>query len=72
MRVLQSTLLNGDRKHEPKETKELGSGDKFPACRCWRSKKFPMCDGSHAAYNKETGDNVGPLVVSVKSGGASS
>lgn len=32
-------------------------------CRCWRSKTFPLCDGSHAKHNTETGDNVGPLVV---------
>ncbi|KAK4533745.1 hypothetical protein CCYA_CCYA19G4627 [Cyanidiococcus yangmingshanensis] len=71
-RSLQGNLLNGERKREPKETKELTQGDKFPACRCWQSKKFPMCDGSHATYNKETGDSVGPLVVTVKAGGAGS
>merc|ERR1719265_43733 len=27
-------------------------------CRCWRSKKFPFCDGTHNQYNKETGDNI--------------
>ena len=32
-------------------------------CRCWKSKKFPYCDGSHVAHNRETGDNVGPLIV---------
>ena len=32
-------------------------------CRCWRSKTFPMCDGSHVKHNKETGDNTGPLVI---------
>ncbi|PNW88914.1 hypothetical protein CHLRE_01g050550v5 [Chlamydomonas reinhardtii] len=32
-------------------------------CRCWRSSKFPMCDGAHVKHNKETGDNVGPLVI---------
>jgi CDGSH-type Zn-finger protein len=32
-------------------------------CRCWRSEKFPYCDGRHVAHNKETGDNVGPLVL---------
>lgn len=32
-------------------------------CRCWKSKTFPYCDGSHAKHNKETGDNVGPLIV---------
>ncbi|XAR66176.1 hypothetical protein NMG60_11012298 [Bertholletia excelsa] len=32
-------------------------------CRCWRSKTFPLCDGSHVKHNKETGDNVGPLLL---------
>eukprot|EP00262_Sarcandra_glabra_P015581 TRINITY_DN4831_c0_g1_i1.p1 TRINITY_DN4831_c0_g1~~TRINITY_DN4831_c0_g1_i1.p1 ORF type:complete len:106 (-),score=7.19 TRINITY_DN4831_c0_g1_i1:29-346(-) len=32
-------------------------------CRCWRSKTFPLCDGSHVKHNKATGDNVGPLLV---------
>lgn len=35
-------------------------------CRCWKSKKFPLCDGSHVKHNKETGDNVGPLVLQQK------
>ncbi|XP_060064138.1 CDGSH iron-sulfur domain-containing protein 2 homolog B-like [Ylistrum balloti] len=37
--------------------------DKVTYCRCWRSKKFPLCDGSHNKHNEETGDNVGPLVL---------
>lgn len=32
-------------------------------CRCWRSKTFPYCDGSHVKHNKSTGDNTGPLVI---------
>ena len=32
-------------------------------CRCWRSKTFPKCDGSHVKHNNETGDNTGPLVI---------
>ncbi|RWS03765.1 CDGSH iron-sulfur domain-containing protein 1-like isoform X1 [Dinothrombium tinctorium] len=32
-------------------------------CRCWRSKKFPYCDGSHNSHNEATGDNVGPLII---------
>ncbi|PNH07411.1 CDGSH iron-sulfur domain-containing protein 1 [Tetrabaena socialis] len=32
-------------------------------CRCWRSAKFPYCDGAHVKHNKATGDNVGPLVI---------
>jgi CDGSH-type Zn-finger protein len=32
-------------------------------CRCWRSETFPLCNGAHAKHNKETGDNVGPLLL---------
>ncbi|PAA83174.1 hypothetical protein BOX15_Mlig029580g1, partial [Macrostomum lignano] len=39
------------------------SGDKVCMCRCWRSKQFPYCDGTHNQHNKDTGDNVGPLIV---------
>ena len=35
-------------------------------CRCWQSEKFPLCDGSHMKHNEATGDNVGPLIVTVK------
>lgn len=28
------------------------------------SLQFPMCNGSHVKHNKETGDNVGPLIIS--------
>lgn len=38
-------------------------GNKTVLCRCWRSKCFPKCDGSHAKHNKETGDNVGPIII---------
>uniref|UniRef100_A0A8C5ZXV2 Iron-binding zinc finger CDGSH type domain-containing protein n=1 Tax=Marmota marmota marmota TaxID=9994 RepID=A0A8C5ZXV2_MARMA len=41
-------------------------GDKAVFCHCWRSKKFPFCDGSHRKHNEETGDNVGPLIVKKK------
>ncbi len=32
-------------------------------CRCWKSSKFPFCDGTHKKHNQETGDNVGPLIM---------
>ncbi|XP_050520294.1 CDGSH iron-sulfur domain-containing protein 2 homolog [Daktulosphaira vitifoliae] len=40
---------------------ELGDSTAF--CRCWRSSKFPLCDGAHNVYNKLCQDNVGPLIV---------
>ncbi|CAG0893909.1 unnamed protein product [Darwinula stevensoni] len=41
-------------------------GDKKVFCRCWKSKKFPYCDGSHTGHNTDTGDNVGPLIIKKK------
>ncbi|XP_032410465.1 CDGSH iron-sulfur domain-containing protein 1 [Xiphophorus hellerii] len=41
-------------------------GAKAVYCRCWKSKKFPYCDGAHNSHNEETGDNVGPLIVKRK------
>ena len=38
-------------------------GGKVAFCRCWRSKTFPLCDGSHSVWNQESGDNIGPLVL---------
>ncbi|XP_030758233.1 CDGSH iron-sulfur domain-containing protein 2 homolog [Sitophilus oryzae] len=37
--------------------------EKAAFCRCWKSKNWPYCDGSHANHNKETGDNIGPVIV---------
>lgn len=37
--------------------------DRVCYCRCWRSKSWPYCDGSHNAHNTLTGDNVAPLVI---------
>merc|ERR1712062_46574 len=41
--------------------------DKEVYRRCWKSKSFPYCDGSHNAHNKKTGDNTGPLIIKKKS-----
>ncbi|XP_077589692.1 CDGSH iron-sulfur domain-containing protein 1 [Stigmatopora nigra] len=41
-------------------------GSKAVYCRCWKSQKFPYCDGAHSKHNEETGDNVGPLIIKKK------
>ncbi|TFJ80007.1 hypothetical protein NSK_008565 [Nannochloropsis salina CCMP1776] len=49
-----------------KDIEDLMKKDKngvVAICRCWRSKNFPLCDGSHTAFNKTCGDNVGPAVL---------
>lgn len=38
-------------------------GNKTVFCRCWRSKKFPYCDGAHVSHNKNCDDNIGPLIL---------
>uniref|UniRef100_A0A3B0MWY2 Iron-binding zinc finger CDGSH type, putative n=1 Tax=Theileria annulata TaxID=5874 RepID=A0A3B0MWY2_THEAN len=38
---------------------------KVCVCRCWQSKKFPYCDGTHKLL-MENGDNVGPYVAILK------
>jgi CDGSH-type Zn-finger protein len=45
------------------ETMEACKAGKVVMCRCWKSEKFPYCDGAHNKHNQETGDNVGPLIV---------
>mmetsp|Transcript_19150 Transcript_19150/g.55677 ORF Transcript_19150/g.55677 Transcript_19150/m.55677 type:complete len:183 (-) Transcript_19150:5216-5764(-) len=43
---------------------QLNASSKKVYCRCWESNTFPLCDGSHMKHNEETGDNVGPIIIS--------
>ena len=57
------------KKHQPKVVDTVDVEDlpeKVAFCRCWKSSTFPKCDGSHNKHNKETGDNVGPLLINKK------
>lgn len=45
---------------------DVKAGEKKVFCRCWESGTFPLCDGKHMAHNKATGDNLGPLIVTVE------
>uniref|UniRef100_A0A8C3J8C7 CDGSH iron-sulfur domain-containing protein 2 n=1 Tax=Calidris pygmaea TaxID=425635 RepID=A0A8C3J8C7_9CHAR len=49
-------------KENPKVVNEINIEDLCLTkayCRCWRSKTFPVCDGSHNKHNELTGDNAG-------------
>lgn len=65
--LAKGTPINPEiKKDQPKvvdtlDVEDLGNKSVF--CRCWRSKKFPYCDGSHVGHNKQCGDNVGPLII---------
>jgi CDGSH-type Zn-finger protein len=50
---------NLPRRHE----EEVPAGKRVAFCRCWQSGKFPYCDGTHKKLSAETGDDVGPVVV---------
>ncbi|KAI6174672.1 ZnF-CDGSH domain-containing protein [Aphelenchoides bicaudatus] len=54
--------LDSDKVVDSQDIEDIG--EKKAYCRCWKSSKFPYCDGSHNNHNKQTGDNVGPLIVS--------
>lgn len=47
------------------DQERMCGGEKKVYCRCWKSGTFPLCDGAHVDHNKISGDNVGPLIVSV-------
>ena len=36
-------------------------GESISLCRCWRSQKFPLCDGSH----NDVDDGKGPAIIHV-------
>ena len=50
---------------------KIDAGAKKVYCRCWLSETFPLCNGAHMEHNKATGDNLGPLIVSVSEAGTS-
>lgn len=60
-KVNQSILKDQEKVVDTVNIEDIG--DKKVFCRCWKSKKFPYCDGAHNKHNEETGDNVGPLII---------
>lgn len=59
--------INPSIKKDVDKVVDMLKADELPKkavfCRCWRSGKFPYCDGAHVKHNQATGDNVGPLIV---------
>ncbi|OGT47275.1 MAG: hypothetical protein A3F17_08440 [Gammaproteobacteria bacterium RIFCSPHIGHO2_12_FULL_41_15] len=53
--------------HPQKHEQTIKPGERIALCRCWQSKTFPYCDGSHRAHNEICGDRVGPAVITVDS-----
>lgn len=49
--------------HPMRHTETVAEGKIVAFCRCWQSDKFPHCDGTHKKINAETGDAVGPVIV---------
>ena len=45
------------------DIEDLAGKEMVKICRCFKSKTFPFCDGSHNEHNKETGDNAGCVVI---------
>lgn len=42
----------------PRTVVELEPGERVALCRCFKSSKFPFCDGTHKQYQ-----GVGPVIV---------
>lgn len=61
-RINTSVEMEKEKVVHIEDMEDLASGDKKCYCRCWKSAKFPYCDGAHVKHNKETGDNIGPLI----------
>ncbi|KAF8060589.1 Cisd1 [Scenedesmus sp. PABB004] len=61
--VARAGLVNPDIKKDTDKVVDMLKAEELPKkavfCRCWRSKKFPYCDGAHVKHNTETGDNLG-------------
>ena len=57
---------NYDKYHHLIQYATAGEEKTIKICRCWQSKKFPYCDGTHK-HLVEAGDVVGPFVVKVNS-----
>eukprot|EP00276_Gloeochaete_wittrockiana_P005575 CAMPEP_0184653538 /NCGR_PEP_ID=MMETSP0308-20130426/11255_1 /TAXON_ID=38269 /ORGANISM="Gloeochaete witrockiana, Strain SAG 46.84" /LENGTH=95 /DNA_ID=CAMNT_0027089047 /DNA_START=68 /DNA_END=355 /DNA_ORIENTATION=- len=59
----ETLIINKDKPQKYAET--LEAGKTVAICRCWASKTFPYCDGSHQAMNAK-GDKLSPAVITAQ------
>ena len=56
-----ATFTDNDDRERPVTQVLIESGEKIALCRCFKSKKFPYCDGTHEEH-----PGTGPVVVESK------
>ena len=56
-----ATFTDNDDRERPVTQVLIESGEKIALCRCFKSKKFPYCDGTHKEH-----PGTGPVVVESK------
>lgn len=54
-----ATHSTEERSGHLRTTVQLEPGEQAALCRCFKSKKFPFCDGTH----RQEPSNVGPVIV---------
>jgi len=42
---------------------QVSSKRRISVCSCQQSKKYPICDGTHKIFNKETNSNLQPIII---------
>jgi len=55
-----ATHSTENRNGHPRTTVQMKPGERISLCRCFGSKKFPLCDGTHKEY-----PGRGPVVIEV-------
>ena len=54
-----------EKQHPARHNETLKPGEKKAFCRCWKSKTFPYCDGSHRDIANLDAD-IGPIIIEAK------
>ena len=66
MRLLTNMLNDTNKPNRCEINLQSLNKNKIAICRCWKSKKFPYCDGSHNQYNEDNNDSLGPAIIKIE------